>query len=203
MAQPLMPEPSSKRYHNQKYFLSDSGREMLMRYYDGKHETTQMLVKCLGVPRHIIYRWALKLGLKQRGTRTWTEREIHYLESNIHQLSMEQLMKHLKRTECSIVRKAYELGLSKSHEGYTLSALVAAFGVHHKTIERWVAKGWLRGKRRQTRRTHLPDIWYFSDANVRDFVKRHPEEVNPTKADWLWLVDVLCGIGEIGRESER
>lgn len=175
---------------------------MLIRYYNGKHETTQMLVQCLGVPRKVVYRWAKQLGLKQRGTRAWTEKDTFYLESNLHRLSMDELMKRLDRTEAAIVQKAQQLGLSKIQDGYTLNSLVAALGVHHRTIERWIAKGWLRGKRRQTVRER--DVWYFSDNAIRDFIRRHPEEVKPTKADWLWLVDVLTGgLGELGRESER
>jgi transposase len=130
-------------------------------------------------------------------TLQWTTEDIFYLESKIHIMSMDDLCARLNRTEASIIQKAQQLGINKISEGYSLNALVAGFGVHHKTIERWIDKGWLKGKRRQTERER--DIWYFSDTNVRDFVKRHPEEVNPTKTDWIWLVDVLCGgIGELG-----
>lgn len=205
MSYPTRPgSVGSKRSPNQKYFLSDSGREILIKHYNGEHETTQMLVRCLGVPRHVIYRWARELGIKQRKTRTWTKEEIFYLESKLHIVSMDDLCTCLDRTEASIIQKAQQLGLSKMHEGYTMNALAAGFGVHYDTVERWVEKGWLKGKRRQTRRTYKGDIWYFSDANVREFVKRHPEHVDPRKADWLWLVDVLCGgLGELGGDHRE
>jgi transcriptional regulator with XRE-family HTH domain len=158
-----------------------------------------MLIGVLGVPRYTIHQWASQLKLSRRKARPWTTGDLIYLEANLHQMSYEQLAQKLERTEAAVYLKAQGLGLNKSHEGYTLRGLAAAFGVSVDTVKRWIDKGWLKGKRRQSRREQVGDIWYFSDAAVKDFVRRHPEAVDPAKADWLWLVDVLCGgIGELG-----
>lgn len=200
MGQPYRPGPvGSKRSNNQKYFLSDWQRRLIIDRYDGTPETTQMLTQQLGVPRYTLYRWASQLGLTKRVARPWTTKDLIYLEGNLHQLSYEQLAQKLERTEAAVYLKAQTMGLCKSHEGYTLKGLAAAFGVHTDVVKRWVDKGWLKGKRRQSRRELVGDIWYFSDAAVRELVKRHPEAIDPAKADWLWLVDVLCGgLGELG-----
>lgn len=182
--------------------MDDAGRELMVNYYDGTSEAITMLAQRLCVPRYTIHRWASQLQLGKRHVRPWTTKEVQYLESNLHHLSYEMLAQKMNRTEAAIYLKAQDMGLNKSHEGYTLTGLASGFGVHHEKIKRWVEKGWLRGKRRQTRRTHVGDIWYFSDAAVRDFVKHHPEEVDPAKSDWLWLVDVLCdGLGELGGDK--
>ena len=72
-----------------------------------------------------------------------------------------------------------------------MSALCLGLGVDHRLVARRVELGWLKGTRRQTEREH--DLWFFSERAIRLVVKRHPNEIDPRRADWLWLADILCG----------
>lgn len=183
--------------HNQKYFLSDAGRRLLLDTYDGRTETVDMLTKHLQVPRWCVRRWAVQLGLSQPRKTAWTPEEERYLEANLHHMSVGRIAKKLGRTKVAVQRKAASLGISKLGEGYTIHSLADALGCARQTVTLWVERGWLKGKRRQTERPDN-DIWYFSDAAVRKFIMQHPHEVDPRRADWLWLVDVLAGgIGEL------
>lgn len=80
-----------------------------------------------------------------------------------------------------------------------MRGLCLGLGCDHHTVERWLQKGWLKGTKRHTERTR--DMWYFTDQSIRDFVRKHPNEIDPRRADWLWLVDVLVGgLGELSAE---
>ena len=47
----------------QKWVLTDQGRDLILRNYDGTTERIDMLVARLGVPRTIVKRWACQLVL--------------------------------------------------------------------------------------------------------------------------------------------
>jgi hypothetical protein len=202
MVQPLMPldQIGSKRTGSnagglrQKYFLDEPGRRLILAKYDGRTEVIDELAERLKVPRWVVMRWARGLGLTRRKEPPWTQEEMNYLERYLHKTSIASIAKHLGRTQTAVQAKAKRLGASKTQEGYTMSGLCLGLGCDEKTVKKWIERGWLRGQRRKTERTEgQGDIWYFSDAAIRELVRKHPEEIDPRRADWLWLVDVLLG----------
>lgn len=202
MVQPLMAldQIGSKRTgsnaggRRQIYFLDEPGRRLIRAKYDGRTETIDELVERLKVPRRVVMRWARDLGLTRRKEPPWTPEDEDYVQRYLHKTSITAIARHLGRTQAAVKSKAQRLGASKSAEGYTMNGLCLGLGCDEKTVKKWIARGWLRGQRRKTERTEgQGDIWYFSDAAIRELVRRHPEEIDPRRADWLWLVDVLLG----------
>lgn len=190
----------------QKYVLDDVGRRLLIDRYDGRKATLDDLMHRhftpRGIPRQKVKHWASALGLARQKEPAWTPDEIAYLEKYLHKSSLRDIGKHLGRTAVAVRLKAKRLGINKCHqEGYTMRGLMEGLGItnHHRVLL-WIDKGWLKGHKRQTERTH--DVWYFSDAAIRKFVKEHPNEIDPRRADWLWLVDVLVGLGSLTEERE-
>jgi hypothetical protein len=209
MVQPLMPvEATGTRRtgihrggRRQIYVLDDVGRRLLIEQYDGKTETIDHLMRThftpRGIPRSRVKAWACQLGLARQKEPRWTNKDLAYIERHLHKKSLGVIAKHLKRTKIAVQLKAKQLGVSKTQEGYTMRGLMMGLGVtNHRRIELWIKQGWIRASRRQTENSAC-DYWYFSDAGIRDFIKNHPEEVDPRRADWLWLVDVLLG-GDMG-----
>lgn len=141
------------------------------------------------VPRWVVKRWAQKLGLARQKEPPWTDSEMEYLQKWLHRISIAKIAKHLGRTQTAVKLKAKRLGLRKSDDGYTLRALCQGLGCDHHKVEQWVGLGWLKGNRRETERTH--DMWHFNDADIRNFIFNHPLEIDPRRADWLWLVAIL------------
>lgn len=185
----------------QKYFLDEPGRRMLLARYDGKTKTITELAERLAVPRWVVKKWGCQLGLARQREPVWTQDEIAFLERNLHHMSLVRIAKQLGRTKTAVHLKAKRLSINKTQqEGYTMRGLCLGLGCDHKQVDRWLAKGWLKGRRRETERTEAQggDVWYFSDAAIRELVRKHPEEIDPRRAVWLWLVDLLVGgLGEL------
>ena len=178
----------------QRYSLDEPGRRLLLACYDGRSATITDLARRLAVPRWKVIRWANDLGLARGKAPRWTAAEDTYIETYAHQSSIVAIATHLGRTPTAVrIRMKRFLGIAKSSNGYTLRRLCACLGCDHHKVERWIAAGWLRGERRHSERTALGDIWYFSDAAVRALIVEHPQEIDPRRADWLWLVDILAG----------
>ena len=116
-----------------------------------------------------------------------------YLQTWLHRQSIAKIARHLGRTQTAVKLKAKRLGIRKSGEGYTMRALCQGLDCDHHKVERWMELGWLQGSRRETERTTQQggDMWCFKDTDIRDFIFAHPMEIDPRRADWLWLVAIL------------
>ncbi len=184
----------------QKYFLDDRGRRLIMDLYDGTKERLNMLQRHLpGIPRPVICRWAMQLG-KVHPRDRWTKEEEKFLRHNIRTMPMYKIADHLGKDSKTIARKATFLGLYKKgmEDGYSLNALGEALGVYDDAkMQRWIRNGWLKGKKVTTEINQKS--WYFTDKDIRAFIIAHPDEVDPRRFDWLWVIDVLMGDRGIGR----
>lgn len=200
MTQPLMTfeKVGSKRAGShrggirQKYVISDAQRRILLERYDGKTETIDELMRYFpGVPRWCVRKWARDLGLARAKERFWSQEDIEYLEKNLHKKSLGAIAKHLGRTKTAVKLKAKRLSINKTNEGYTMRGLMLGLGMtNHHRVQYWMEQG--------------GDIWLFTDIAIRNLVKNHPEEIDPRRADWLWLVDVLVGgLGALGGHTDK
>lgn len=189
----------------QKYVLDDRGRRLLIGMYDGTGETNAKLERMLGVPRAVVKKWGRELGLARQKAPAWTEAEVQYLQASIRKKSLDEIAKHLGRTKTSVRLKVRRLNLSLVRSGgYSMTDIRLALGNDFKTIAKWVERGWLKGKRKGPNTT----AWFFTDKNIRDFIIAHPHEVDPRRADWIWLVDLLAGgsyagLGSLARNQGK
>lgn len=183
----------------QRYILDEPGRRLLVARYDGTTTTLDDLMHthftARRIPRWKVRQWARQLGLARQKEPPWTAQEIAYLEQSLHHVRLADMAKHLGRTTIAVQLKAKRLGLRKTGEGYTMQSLCLGLGVDHHAVKRWIEAGWLKASRRQSERAN--DIWFVSDEAIRAFVRAHPAEIDPRRVDWLWLVDVLLGCGNL------
>lgn len=189
----------------QKYFINDAQRRLIRERYDSHPETIDALMPHFpGIPRWQVRRWAQREGMARTKERPWTVEEEEYLAHVLYRQSWRRIARRLNRTVTAVQLKAKRLGLRQGAEGYTMQALCQALGVDHHKLERWIAKGWLKGQRRQSDREQ--DLWYFSEAAVRTLFISHPDEIDPRAlhraGSWLWFIDVLVkrGLGALGGE---
>jgi len=185
----------------QKWFLDDRGRKLIMDLYDGTTERVTLLEKELRVPRKVVKRWAGELGVARKPRDiNWSIEEIAYLEKHYHRKSMVELSNYLKRSIGAIKYRATMLGL-RSHENYTGTELKEAFGCKYERIQMWIAKGWIKGFRRE-KDAQRGDAWQFTEKAIRDFIIAHPNELDQRRVDWLWIIDILAGERGLGRLDE-
>ena len=167
-----------------KYFFDGVADRLLREYYDSRTETIDWLSQKLGFPRWAVKKRAQELGLARTKEMPWSEKEVSYLEMNLHRLSLAVLARKLGRSVTAVGLKAKRLGIKKSDGGYTASSLAQAFGVDDHKVVRWVRLGLLRASRRNSGRPR--DMYFISDREVRRFVTTYPTQFD--------LRDLLAGI---------
>jgi len=177
--------------------------------YNGKiKHRAREIAQDLGWPTWVIKKRAQQLGLCYPVDRkNWTEKETRFLWNHAGRRTLHWIAKQLGRSETSTVLKLKRMKISRRfREGYTLRSLELCFGCDHHAIDRWIRDGWLKGRRRGTRRNGNggrgqgpADPWVFSDEAILRFIKEHSMAFRLDKVDQFWFMDLVLG----GRLVER
>lgn len=175
-----------------KYFFNDASDRLIRERYDGRTQTIEQLSKKLGFPRWIIKRRAQTMGLSRTKEKLWSEKEIAYLEANLHRLSVAVLARKLGRSLTAVALKAKRLGIRKSGEGYTARSLAQAFGIDDHKVVHWVQLGLLKASFRNSERSH--DMYFIPDQEVERFIRTYPTEFDLKRVDQVWFIDLLAGV---------
>lgn len=176
----------------QKYILSEQGRRLLSECYDGTSARIDELQRYLGVPRYIVHRWAREMHLTGSRGANWAKEEIAYLEKHINSKRSENIAAHLGRTTGAVKAKARQLGINVP-DGYSLDEVRQGMGCAWDTANKWVRRGYLKG----TRCAFNDHAWDFTDAQIRDFIRSHPEEIDLRRVEKLWFLDVCLDLGRL------
>lgn len=202
MVQPIIPQNqigskrdgSNKGGKPQKYVLDDAGRRLIRDLYDGSSDRVTELAERLHAPRWRICKWASELSPVVKKDRPWFPEEEEYLKKHLHKKNISTLAEELGRTKASIRAKARKLNLNgKEKDGYNMAELAEILGYDTKVIQRWVKLGWLKGKREHVLGDVMPGPWIFTDKAIRDFIRLHPNEIDPRRSDWLSLAEIMLG----------
>ena len=195
----------------QKHFPTDAELQIIHDLYDGSSLRINKIMRALGskYPRWYVRRKAREMGLTRGKDSLWTAAEESFVYECYPRVGLKELQRKLKnatgilRTTTAIHLKIKRLGIvAGDGEGFTIRGLCAflwAGQEMHHTIERWMEKGWLKGRRRGTLRKKCQggDYWYFDPEWVRSFIIAHPEEIDLRLVDPVAFIRLLAGDGEI------
>ncbi len=190
-----------------KYVWTPERDQLIRERYDGKVKNRAAeIAASLGWPTWCIKKRAAALGLCYAVDRQdWTPKEERFLWQHAGRRLTHWMAKTLRRSESSVVLKLKRMKISRRwREGYTLRDLELCFGCDHHAIDRWIRAGQLQGRRRGTRRNGkgVPgqgpaDPWYFTDADLLDFIRAHPMAFRLDKCDQRWFMDLVMDSGLI------
>lgn len=171
---------------------------MLVHYHGGLHQRGRVireLMRQTGFPRWYVKRQAQRLGLTMHpDRRPWTDQELDTLDKLLGKVSAATIAERLKRTETSVVMKIKALGHSRRvSEGYTIRDLELCLGEDHHKIQKWIAAGWLHNGLHGTRANNGngDEVHHFSEKQILNFIKAHPQEISLGKVDQMWFLDLV------------
>lgn len=173
----------------------------------------QRLAQTVGRPRWWVSKRASALGLVTPRFKSppWTEAEDEIITSRAHQ-SPESLSRRLRglgyqRTATAVTVRLKRLGATtEDPDHYTAHGLAKLFGIDQHAVTAWIAKGWLKAKRRGTERVAPQggDQWWIHRRDVRAFIIDNAAAVDLRKVDRFWFIDLLAtprGVA-LGRHDE-
>jgi hypothetical protein len=192
-----------------KYIWTPERDQVLRERYDGKiRNRAAEIAGGFGWPTNQIKMRAGQLGLTHPAyRRDWTKAEAQFLWEHAGSRTTHWISKQLQRSEASVVLKLRRMKISRRYRnGYTLRDLELCFGCDHHSIDRWIRDGWLKGRRRGTRRRWAggsgngpADPWVFSDEAILEFIKSRPMAFRLDKVDQFWFMDLVLSNGLVRR----
>ena len=184
--------------------------DCLRREYAQTHASRDNLAGKLERTPASVGRRCSQLGLTKRidYRQSWTLEEDEVAREWIGAgKTITQIAKQLNRTEGAIrihANRYMNMGLRNSRAGWrTKTEVCAVLGVDHKWAQRRIDSGalkatWHRGVEPQ--KTGQAE-WHITDAALRDFIRRYPDELNGRNVDLPQIVELLAGILS-GRERD-
>jgi hypothetical protein len=127
----------------------------------------------------------------------WNAAEVAVLERWGH-LTDAVIQRKLKaegfyRSVNAIHLKMKRMHIKQNLDGCSANALVIAFGVDGHKITYWINRRMLKATRRGTARTRSQggDTYWITHNAVREFVLKHPDEIDLRKVEKWWFLDYV------------
>lgn len=178
--------------------------EIIRRDYKHTRKSKQELARRISemcgerVSEHAVAGQISKMGICKNGRRPWSPEEDEHLNELIHQYWPGHVAKLMKRSINSVVVRSKRLKISRRvRDGwFTKREACEMFGVDHKWLQGRIDSGALKAAYHyDTKPTKLGgSAWHITEAAVKDFLQKYPQELVGRNLDIILLVDILAGI---------
>ena len=191
-----------KAQTRRKYVFTDQIDQLIRQIYLNHRDAKtrfgiRPLAKRLGMPHWALKKRARELGLARTKELPWSEPELAIL-ARYAWMSDERIRLKLKAAGYARTITGIHLKLKRmrfKHDGnfYSANSLAAALGIDPHAVTRWIKSGHLKAQLRGTARgpRQNGDTYVIQEKNVRQFVLRHPSEIDLRKVDQLWFLDLI------------
>lgn len=173
--------------------------DIVRRDYAHTHASRRQIAGRLGVTEFAVAGIISKLGIAKRDDRRpWTDPEARRLIRLMETLSTRKVAPLMHRSINSINLKAKRLGISRRNRDgwFTKRDVCAMLGVDHHWVQRRIDSGALKATSHYGPRPEKlgSSAWHITEAALKEFIRRYPEEINARNVDFILVVDILAGV---------
>ena len=179
---------------------TEEERDIVRCNYQGTVQSAQEIADRLGVSLVAVKGQVQSLGVaKITDRRKWDTSQDERLRELLEHYPVGQVAKRMGRTINSVSVRAKRLGISRRDrfDWYTKSECAAILGKNHRWVQARIDSGALPatsyyGKERPTQLGQ--SAWKIKRSDLRQFIRRFPEELNGRNVDLIAIVDILVGL---------
>jgi len=143
-------------------------------------------------------RTSQKMDSQGRFRKTYTPEEDERLRELVSQVGFDEAAKRMKRPPAGVKAYAQRMGYSiGDRDGwYTLSDVTGILGVTYWWVRNRIERGMLKAKQKKNGASEKGGVyWVIREKDLRDFVRRYPQDLYNKPVDIMALVDLLCPDG--------
>ena len=167
--------------------------DLIRRGYRHYRNSRLELARALdATPSQISYQ-INKMGIrKPSARRPWTNEEDEVLIRLMPTKTAISIARRMNRTINAVTARSTRLGINRrDRDGwYTLLETCEILGREHAWLTKRIEKGSLKATRRNPGSNH----WHIKRNDLRDFIRKYPEELVGRNVDLVQMVEILSGI---------
>ena len=178
---------------------TDSERELVRLEYDGTGASLATIGRKLGVSAFAVKGQVARLGLAKRvGWAMWSDHQTEQLHRLADLYCVTEVARRMGRSVNSVVCKMKRLGISRrSRLGwYTATDVCEILARDHRWIQARIDSGQLAASYHHGRKPPMAGsgFWHIESKDLREFIRRYPQELDGRNVDLITIVDILCGL---------
>lgn len=196
------PATDKPDFRRQRWTSSEPIDAAIRRVYqrDPTKGDIAALAIAVGRPRWWVTRRASRLGLitPRFKEAPWSDAEREIVHDHFHRppSSIRKMLQRAgyQRTETAITVMGKRMGATREDPSHvTANSLATLMGVDAKTVTRWIERGLLRARRRETKRSVAQggDPHWIHLRDVRAFIADNAGVIDIRKVDKFWFIDLL------------
>ncbi len=188
-----------------KHTWTEEEREIVRRDYSYTGESCREIAKHLSKTGDIVTPLGVRgqvsaMGIAKRSdyARSWTPKEDERLIELMGTFCPRRVARIMHRSINSVVVRSKRLGCSRRVRNgwYCKREVCEIFGMGHKWVQRRIDSGVLKATYHYEHRPSQlgGSSWHIEEKDLRDFIRRYPQELNGRNVDLIAIVDIIAGV---------
>lgn len=178
---------------------TEEERDIVRRDYSGTNASAQALAGRLGVTLYSVKGQVQFLGISLHDRHPWSLKEDKRLARLMVKYCPRRVAKMMHRSINSVVIRSKRLDISRrSRDGwFTKKDVCAILGVDHKWLQKRIDSGALKASYHDDKsppRKYGGASWHIEEKNLREYLRRYPQELMGRNVDLTMIVDILAGV---------
>jgi len=182
-----------------KHKWTEEERNIVRRDYTHTLQSAIEIGQRLGVTAFAVKGQVSMMGLGNHNNRhPWTPAEEVKLEQLLGRWGPRTVAKKMHRSLNSVVVKATRLHISRrDRDGwFTKRDVCEILGVDHKWVQTRIDTGAIKAYYHHGARPSQLGMraWHIEEADLKEFIRRYPQELIARNLDMIMIVDILAGV---------
>ena len=182
-----------------KHRWTEEERNIVRREYEHSRESAKRIAEYLGVTEFAVKGQVSAMGLGNHDNRhPWTPKEEEKLKRLLRRWGPRMVAVKMHRSLNSVVLKAKRLNIQRrTRDGwFTKKDVCEILGVDHRWVQARIDSGALKAYYHYGTKPskYGMSAWHIEEADLKEFIRRYPQELIARNLDMIMIVDILAGV---------
>ena len=182
-----------------KHRWTEEERNIVRREYAHSRESAKRIAEYLGVTEFAVKGQVSAMGLGNHDNRhPWTPQEEIKLRRLLRRYGPRTVAKRMHRSLNSVVIKSKRLNIKRrTRDGwFTKKDVCEILGVDHRWVQARIDSGALKAYYHYGTKPskYGMSAWHIEEADLKEFIRRYPQELIARNLDMIMIVDILAGV---------
>ena len=182
-----------------KHHWTEEERNIVRREYAHSRESAKRIAEYLGVTEFAVKGQVSAMGLGNHDNRhPWTPKEEEKLKRLLRRWGPRMVAVKMHRSLNSVVIKSKRLNIKRrTRDGwFTKKDVCEILGVDHRWVQARIDSGALKAYYHYGTKPskYGMSAWHIEEADLKEFIRRYPQELIARNLDMIMIVDILAGV---------